>query len=179
MPRLKWTRHELVWQIESAVRQGFMQRIYTVLKTRGDDFWLKHATYLLPKFTVVVSGFEQINDESGERSIEMVGEIQVLLGDSDRGIHLKDPDLEFRPFVISVKDGRRLGVGDQPSLPSLVLILAELPTEKAVIHKKIAKIRFYRPLTGWEGFLLGQELKPFRLLGPKSRDLIEISMKWL
>jgi len=174
---MRMTRDKLIWQIEDSVKWGCAHRIYPVLKARG-DFKLYHAVNRVPKFTVVVDGFEQINDKSGRRVVEIRGEIRVLFGDSDEGVYLKDLDLEFRPFIIRVNDGHSLDTGNQPSLLSFVLALAQLPTKEAVIDGKTAEIRFYRPLTGWEGFLLGVLLTPYAPRSLEIGDLDEIRMEW-
>jgi hypothetical protein len=178
MPRyMRMTRDELIWQIENSVRWGCAHRIYSVLEARG-DFRLYHAVGRVPKFTVVVVGFEEAKDESGRRVVETEGEIRVLFGNSDQGVYLKDLDLEFRPFIICVKDGHCLDTGSMPSLPSFVSALAQLPTKEAVIEGETAEIRFYRPLTGWEGFLLGVLLTPYAPRFPKIGDLNEICVEW-
>jgi len=178
MPRyMRMTRNELIWQIESSVKWGCAHRIYSVLEARG-DFKLYHAVGRAPEFTVVVVGFEEAKDESGRRVVKTEGEIRVLFGNSDQGVYLKDLNLEFRPFIICVKDGHCLDTGSMPSLPSFVLALAQLPTKEAVIEGETAEIRFYRPLAGWEGFLLGVLLTPYAPRFPKTGDLNEIRMEW-
>jgi hypothetical protein len=125
-----------------------------------------------------VSGFEEAKDEGGRRSVETEGEIRVLFGNSDEGVCLKDLGLEFRPFIICVKDGHCLDAGGMPSLPSFVLALAQLPTKEAVIEGKIAEIRFYRPLAGWEGFYLCIQLNPAEPYWFVAGDLTEIRVAW-
>ena len=87
-------------------------------------------------------------------------------------------DLEFRPFAIRVKDGYYLGVNNQPMLFGVVETLASLPTEEAVINLNTATIRFYRPLTGWEGFFLCLCLNPARPDELVAGDLKEIHVVW-
>jgi hypothetical protein len=118
MPQyMRMTRNELVWQIENSVKRGCTHRIYPFLKARG-DFELYHAADQASKFAVVVSGFEEIEDESCRRFVETEGEIRVLFGNSDQGVYLKDLDLELRPFIIRVKDGRSLDNG-KPAVPAV------------------------------------------------------------
>ena len=174
---MRMTRNELVWQIEGSVKWGCALRIYPFLKARG-DFSIYHAVDRVPKFTVVVSGFEETEDESGRRVVGVEGNIQVLFGDSGQGAYLKDLGLEFLPFIIRVKDGSSLDTECQPSLLSFVLALAQLPTKEAVIDWKTARIHFYRPLTGWEGFLLGTLLTPYMPRSLEIGDLNEIYMEW-
>jgi len=178
MPRyMRVTRDDLIWQIENSVKWGCAHRVYSVLGAR-DDFRLCRAVGRVPEFTVVVSGFEEAKDERGKRVVGTEGEIRVLFGNSDQGVCLKDLGLEFRPFIICVKNGHCLDTGSMSSLPSFVLALAKLPTKEAVIEGGTAEIRFYRPLTGWEGFLLGVLLTPYAPRFPKLGDLDKIRMEW-
>jgi hypothetical protein len=95
MPRyMRMTRNELIRQIESSVKWGCAHRIHSVLEARG-DFELDDALNWVPKFTVVVSGFEETEDKSGRRAVETEGEIRVLFGNSDQGVYLKDLDSNF------------------------------------------------------------------------------------
>jgi hypothetical protein len=174
---MRMTRDELVQEIEKSVKWGCADRIYSVLVARG-DFRLHRAIGLVPKFAVVVSGFEQARDESGGMLVEMEGEIQVLFGEDGLGVHLEDLDLEFLPLILRVEDGHCLDTGSQPSLPYFVLTLVQLPTKEAVINGKTATIRFYRPLTGWEGFFLCRWLRPNEPYWLKAGNLTEIRMSW-
>jgi hypothetical protein len=87
-------------------------------------------------------------------------------------------NLKFRPFTIRVEDGYYLRVNDQPMLFEVVETLASLPTEEAVIDLNTATIRFYRPLTGWEGFFLCLCLNPARPDELVAGDLKEIRVEW-
>jgi hypothetical protein len=91
---------------------------------------------------------------------------------------LEGLDLEFRPFVIRVKDGHYPGVNYQPMLFEVVETLASLPTKKAEINLNTATISFYRPLTGWEGFLLCLCPNPDRPDQLVAGDPTEIRVEW-
>jgi hypothetical protein len=139
---------------------------------------LPQAESLIPEFTIVLSGFEQVIDKSGETLVEVKGEIRVFFGNGEQGVRLEDLDLEFRPFAIRVKDGYYLGVNYQPMLFEVVETLASLPTEEAVIDLNTATISFYRPLAGWEGFFLCLCLNPDRPDQLVAGDLTEIRVAW-
>jgi hypothetical protein len=175
---MQMTRDELVKFLEESVKKGCVERISAVLAARGQDSQLSQAESLVPKFTIVLSGFEQVIDKNGETLVETSGEIRVLFGNSKRGVRLEALNLKFRPFTIRVEDGYYLGVNDQPMLFEVVETLASLPTEEAVIDLNTATIRFYRPLTGWEGFFLCLCLNPARPDELVAGDLKEIRVEW-
>jgi hypothetical protein len=179
MPKyMRMTRDELVKFLKESVKAGCAERIHAVLAARGQASQLSQAESLVPEFTIVLSGFEQVIDKSGETLVEVKGEIRVFFGNSEQGVRLEGLDLEFRPFVIRVKDGHYLGVNNQPMLFEVVETLASLPTKKAEINLNTATISFYRPLTGWEGFLLCLCLNPDRPDELVAGDLKEIRVVW-
>jgi hypothetical protein len=169
-------RDELANLLKEFVRKGCVERIHAVLAARGQAS--QQAEGLIPEFTIVLSGFEQAIGKRGEALVKADGEVRVLFGNSEQGVRLEDLDLEFRPFTIRVEDGYYLGVNDQPVLPQIVGTLAHLPTEEAVINGKTATIRFYRPLTGWEGFYLCLWLDPAEPYWFMAGDLTEIRVAW-
>jgi len=175
---MRMTRDELVNFLEESVKKGCAERIHAVLAARGQASRLPQAESPIPDFTIVTSGFEQVVDKSGEALVKTSGEIRVLFGDDERGVRLEGLDLEFRPFAIRVKDGYYLGVNYQPMLFEVVETLASLPTEEAVIDLNTATIRFYRPLTGWEGFFLCLSLTPDEPHWLVAGDLTEIRVVW-
>ena len=71
---MRMTRDELVKFLEESVRKGCAERIQAVLAARGRDSQLSQAKSLIPEFTIVLSGFEQFVDESGEALVETSGE---------------------------------------------------------------------------------------------------------
>jgi hypothetical protein len=173
---MEMTRDELVKFLKRSIREGCVGRIRAVLAARGQD--LQQAESRVPKFTIVLSGFEQVIGESGEALVRASGEVRVLFGNSKEGVRLEDLDLEFRPFTILVKDGYYLGVNNQPMLFEVVETLAHLPTEEAEVDSKIITIRFRRSLTGWEGFFLCLCLNPDRPDQLVAGDLTEIRVVW-
>jgi hypothetical protein len=175
---MRMTREELVKFLKESVKKGCVGRISAVLAARGQASRLPQAESLIPEFTIVLSGFEQVVDKSGEALVKTSGEIRVLFGDAERGVRLEGLDLEFRPFAIRVKDGYYLGVNYQPMLFEVVETLASLPTEEAVINLNTVTIRFYRPLTGWEGLFLCLSLTPDEPHWLVAGDLTEIRVVW-
>jgi hypothetical protein len=173
---MEMTRDELVKFLKRSIREGCAGRIRAVLAARGQD--LQQAESRVPKFTIVLSGFEQVIGESGEALVRASGEVRVLFGNSKEGVRLEDLDLEFRPFTVHVEDGYYLGVNNQPVLTEIVETLAHLPTKKAVINLNAAEIHFYRPLTGWEGFFLCLCLNPDRPDDLVAGDLTKIRVVW-
>jgi hypothetical protein len=176
---MRIARDELVDLLEALVRKGCVERVCAVLVARGQASRLSQAESLIPEFRIVLKGFEQITDKSGNALVEAKGEIQVLFGDNEQGVCLEGLGLEFRPFTIRVEDGSCLGVRGQPVLPAIVGTLAHLPTEEeAVINGKAATIRFHRPLAGWEGFYLCIQLNPAEPCWFVAGDLKEIRVAW-
>jgi hypothetical protein len=98
--------------------------------------------------------------------------------DNEQEVCLEGLGLGFRPFTIRVEDGHYLGAKGQPVLPAIVGTLAHLPTKEAVIDPKAITIRFYRPLTGWEGFCLCFWLNPAEPHQFVAGDLTEIHVAW-
>jgi hypothetical protein len=179
MPRyMRIARDELVNLLEEFVKKGCVERVCAVLVARGQASRLSQAKSLIPEFRIVLKGFEQIADKSGNALVKANGEIRVLFGDDEQGVRLEGLGLEFRPFTVRVENGYYLGVKDQPVLPVIVGTLAHLPTEEAVIDGKTATIRFYRPLAGWEGFYLCLRLNPAEPYWFVAGDLTEIRMAW-
>jgi hypothetical protein len=172
------TRDEPVKFLEESVRRGCAERIQAVLAARCQDPQLFRVESLIPKFTIALSGFEQVIGESGKTLVETSGEIRVLFGNSRRGVRSEGLNLKFRPFTIRVEDEYCLGVNDQPMLFEAVETLASLPTEEAVIDLNTVTIRFYRPLTGWEGFFLCLSLTPDEPHWLVAGDLTEIRVVW-
>jgi hypothetical protein len=179
MPRyMRIARDELVNLLEAFVRKGCIERVHAVLVARGQASRLSQAESLTPEFRIVLKGFEQITDKSGNTLVEAKGEIRVLFGGNEQGVRLEGLGLEFRPFTIRVEDGSCLGVKGQPVLPAIVGTLAHLPTEEAVINGKAATIRFYRPLAGWEGFYLCIQPNPAEPYWFVAGNLTEIRVAW-
>jgi hypothetical protein len=172
------TRDEPVKFLEESVRRGCAERIRGVLAARCQDPQLPQVESLIPEFTIALSGFEQVIGESGETLVETSGEIRVLFGNSRRGVRLEALNLKFRPFTIRVEDEYYLGVNDQKILFEAVETPASSPTKKAEINLNAATIRFYRPLTGWEGFFLCLCLDPARPDELVAGDLTEIRVEW-
>jgi hypothetical protein len=175
---MRMTRDELVKFLKESVKKGCVGRISAVLAARGQASRLPQAESLIPEFTIVLSGFEQVIDKSGETLVEAKGEIRVFFGNSEQGARLQGLDLEFRPFAIRVENGYYLGVNNQPMLFGVVETLASLPTKKAEINLNTATISFYRPLAGWEGFFLCLCLNPDRPDQLVAGDLTEIRVEW-
>jgi hypothetical protein len=177
---MRMTRNKLFELLEESVRRGCVGRISAVLAAQGRDRCqaLQQAKGLVPRFTIVLGGFEEVIDKNGEALVEASGEVQVLFGDDKKGVHLEALNLEFRSFTIRVKDGYYLGVNDQPTLFDIVETLAHLPTQEAVINLKTATIHFYRPLNGWEGFFLCLWLDPAEPYWLEVGDLTQIDVAW-
>jgi hypothetical protein len=175
---MRIARDELVNLLEALVRKDCVERIRAALVARGQASRLSQAESLIPELRIVLKGFEQIADRSGNALVEARGEIRVLFGDDERGVCLKGLGLEFRPFAIRVEDGSCLGAKGQPVLPVIVGTLARLPTKEAVIDPKAITIRFHRPLTGWEGFYLCFWLNPAEPCQFVAGDLTEIRVAW-
>jgi hypothetical protein len=175
---MEMTRDVLAELLEKSVKKGFAKRIRAVLVARGQASGFSQAESLVPKFSIALKGFEQITDKSGNTLVKTEGEIQVLFGNDKQGVCLENLDLEFRPFTIRVEDGYYLGVNDQPMLAEIVETLACLPTEEAVIDLNTVAIRFYRPLTGWEGFYLCLWLDPAEPYWLVAGDLTQIQVVW-
>ncbi len=175
---MRMTRDELFRLLDESVRKGCVGRIRAVLAARKQASRPSQAESLVPELKIVLSGFEQIDDESGQALVKTSGEVRVLFGDNERGVRLEDLGLEFRPFTIRVENGYYLGVNYQPMLFEVVEALAHLPTEEAVIDLNTIAIRFYRPLTGWEGFFLCLSLTPDEPYWLVAGDLTEIRVVW-
>jgi hypothetical protein len=173
---MRMTRNELFELLEESVRRGCIGRISAVLAANGQG--LQQAKGLVPMFTIVLGGFEEVIDENGEALVETSGEVQVLFGDDKKGVRLEPLNLEFRSFTVRVEDGYFLGVNNQPTLPDIVETLAHLPTQEAVIDQKTATIHFYRPLAGWEGFFLCLWLDPAEPYQLRAGDLTQIRVVW-
>jgi hypothetical protein len=175
---MRMTRDELVKFLKESVKKGCVGRISAVLAARGQASRLPRAESLIPEPAIVLSGFEQVVDKSNKTLVEARGEIRVFFGNSEQGVRLEGLDLEFRPFAIRVEDGYYLGVNYQPTLFEVVETLASLPTEEAVIDLNTITIRFYRPLTGWEGFFLCLSLTPDEPHWLVAGDLTGIRVVW-
>jgi hypothetical protein len=178
---MEMTRDELAEYLKESVRAGCAERIQAALNAfnaQGQAPRLPRAEDLIPEISIVLDGFEQITGKNGKALVEMKGTIKVLFGNDEEGVYLKDLGLEFRPFTIRVEDGYYLGVNNQPMLPDIVGTLAHFPTEEAVIDLNTVTARFYRPLTGWEGFFLCLCLAPDRPDGLVAGNLTEIRVVW-